>query len=201
MLLSDADCDSFVGAHASDEEQRAYGLLRTGAQRADLFRILFLKVIGGVYADLDLELRTPLREVLPPQASLVAGSTWNFAFLAYQRNHVRRWPTTPRRALPHDQSRRVRARAAADASARGGRRGGAGHRAVGAHGAGHAGRLLLARGKPRDALAYAAAGFAHAEAHLSGSSDERLMQLWEIAEEHIEEQRQQRRRRARMSRR
>ena len=90
MLLSDADCDSFVGAHASDEEQRAYGLLRTGAQRADLFRILFLKVIGGVYADLDLELRTPLREVLPPQASLVAGSTWNFAFLAYQRNHVRR---------------------------------------------------------------------------------------------------------------
>ena len=60
----------------------------------------------------------------------------------------------------------------------------------------NAGRLLLARGKPRDARAYAAAGFAHAEAHLSGSSDERLTQLWEIAEEHIQEQRQQRRRRA-----
>ena len=57
MLLSDDDCDAFVGAHASEDERAAYGLLRTGAQRADLFRLLFLKAIGGVYADLDLELR------------------------------------------------------------------------------------------------------------------------------------------------
>ena len=87
MLLSDGDCDGFVGAHASAEERAAYGLLRTGAQRADLFRLLFLKAIGGVYADLDLELRTPLRRVLPPTASSVVGSTWNFAFLAYQARH------------------------------------------------------------------------------------------------------------------
>ena len=87
MLLSDRDCDAFVGAHASDDEQAAYGLLRTGAQRADLFRILFLRAIGGIYADLDLELRTPLRNVLPPEASSVVGSTWNFAFLAYQPRH------------------------------------------------------------------------------------------------------------------
>jgi len=87
MLLSDGDCDAFVGAHASDDERAAYGLLRTGAQRADLFRLLFLKAIGGVYADLDLELRTPLRHVLPPAASSVVGSTWNFAFLAYAPRH------------------------------------------------------------------------------------------------------------------
>jgi mannosyltransferase OCH1-like enzyme len=49
MLLSDDDCDAFVGAHASEDERAAYGLLRTGAQRADLFRLLFLKAIGGVY--------------------------------------------------------------------------------------------------------------------------------------------------------
>ena len=76
MLLSDDDCDAFVGAHASEDERAAYGLLRTGAQRADLFRLLFLKAIGGVYADLDLELSTPLRRVLPPTASSVVGYTW-----------------------------------------------------------------------------------------------------------------------------
>ena len=57
------------------------------ARRADLFRVLFLKAIGGVWADLDLELRTPLAQVLPPQASSVVSSTWNFAFLAYQPRH------------------------------------------------------------------------------------------------------------------
>ena len=114
MLLSDEDCDSFVGAHASDDERRAYGVLRTGAQRADLFRVLWLKLVGGVYADLDLELRMPLRQAfdraaglddssratnfrewaaLPrdnrSEASLVAWdfSGWNFAFLAYERDH------------------------------------------------------------------------------------------------------------------
>ena len=76
MLLSDDDCDAFVGAHANEDERAAYGLLRTGAQRADLFRLLFLKAIGGVYADLDLELRTPLRRVLPPTASSVVRHTW-----------------------------------------------------------------------------------------------------------------------------
>ena len=114
MLLSDEDCDAFVGAHASDDERRAYGVLRTGAQRADLFRVLWLKLVGGVYADLDLELRMPLRQAfdraagldyssratnyrewaaLPPdnrtEASLVTWdfSGWNFAFLAYERDH------------------------------------------------------------------------------------------------------------------
>ena len=70
MLLSDEDCDSFVGAHATDDERRAYGVLRTGAQRADLFRVLWLKLVGGVYADLDLELRMPLRQAFDRAAGL-----------------------------------------------------------------------------------------------------------------------------------
>ena len=38
MLLSDADCDAFVAAHASRLERAAYGLLRTGAQHRGLCR-------------------------------------------------------------------------------------------------------------------------------------------------------------------
>ena len=100
--------------HCSAAERAAYRRALVGAQRADLFRVLWLKLVGGVYADLDLELRMPLRQAfdraaglddssratnfrgwaaLPPdnrtEASLVAWdfSGWNFAFLAYERDH------------------------------------------------------------------------------------------------------------------
>ena len=51
VLLDDDDCRRFVHEHGSELERRAYGSVITGAQRADLFRILFLRSVGGIWAD------------------------------------------------------------------------------------------------------------------------------------------------------
>ena len=51
----------------------AYTSLVTGSQRADVFRVLYLKRFGGIYADIDQELRAPLSEVPhPPPAATTA---------------------------------------------------------------------------------------------------------------------------------
>ena len=70
-LLEERDCSSFVRAAATAEQRRAYERLATGASRSDLFRSLVLLLLGGVYADVDVELRRPLRTVVPTGASLV----------------------------------------------------------------------------------------------------------------------------------
>lgn len=72
------------GSHA---ERHAFSVLLTGSQRADLFRLLALKYRGGVYADIDSELRAPLRRVVPSRASAVVGRFWNYEFMAYEAGH------------------------------------------------------------------------------------------------------------------
>ena len=87
----------FVERHGTERERDAYRRILTGSQRADLFRIIFLKIAGGVYADLDEELRYPLRMLfggkdmkgrkVPLSSSAVIGSFFPFEFLLYVPQH------------------------------------------------------------------------------------------------------------------
>ena len=86
-FFTDAQCSSFMREHASADEQRAYRAVVLGAQRADLFRGVYLRHRGGVYADLDCELRSPLRAIVPPNATVVANPTWTFEFLIFAPDH------------------------------------------------------------------------------------------------------------------
>ena len=72
VLLDDAACADFVDRFCSDDERLGYASLLTGASRSDLFRLFWLRELGGVYADLDAELTLPLREMLPLNASMLA---------------------------------------------------------------------------------------------------------------------------------
>lgn len=86
-FFGDRDALRFVVAHGSADEVRAYKSLATGSQRADLFRILYLRTAGGVYADLDQEPRLPLRDVIQPATTVLAGRWWPFEFLVFQPGH------------------------------------------------------------------------------------------------------------------
>ena len=72
VLLDDDACADFIDRFCSDDERLGYARLLTGASRSDLFRLFWLREMGGVYADLDAELTLPLREMLPPTASMLA---------------------------------------------------------------------------------------------------------------------------------
>jgi len=80
-FFTDAQCGTYVQRHASDDEWLAYTVVAAGQQRSDLFRGLWLRREGGIYADLDCELGLPLRLRVPSGATLVANPTWAFEFL------------------------------------------------------------------------------------------------------------------------
>ena len=96
-FFSDAHALRFMLRHGSPHEIEAYRRILTGSQRADLFRVVYLKIAGGVYADLDEELRFPLRDLfggkdergrrVPHSSSAVIGSFWPFEFMLYVPHH------------------------------------------------------------------------------------------------------------------
>ena len=96
-FFGDDHASRFVATHGTPREREAYRRILTGSQRADLFRVIFLKVAGGVYADLDEELRRPLSQLIggkdeagrtvPRHASAVIGTFWPFEFLLYVPHH------------------------------------------------------------------------------------------------------------------
>lgn len=96
-FFGDEHARRFIERHGTPKEAAAFRRILTGAQRADLFRVVWLKVAGGVYADLDEELRTPLRRLIggkdangagvPRTASAVIGTFWPFEFLLYAPDH------------------------------------------------------------------------------------------------------------------
>ena len=93
VLLSDDDCRAFIKVCCSRDEQLAYTLLKHGPQRADLFRAIFMREVGGIYIDQDSTLKQPLHSFMPPWASIVTGANqpvnqsfrtaWTFNFLAF----------------------------------------------------------------------------------------------------------------------
>lgn len=57
LLLDEGACSDFVRRFCSRLERLAYFRALFGSQRADLFRVYWLRTFGGVYADTDVELR------------------------------------------------------------------------------------------------------------------------------------------------
>ena len=86
-LFDEADCSAFMHRFGTPLEVRAYESCLVGSQRSDLFRVIFLRILGGVYADTDMELRKPLRQFVPWNASVVASERWEIEFMAYEPNH------------------------------------------------------------------------------------------------------------------
>ena len=86
-FYSDAAASRLINRHASAAEREAYFAVGTGAQKADLFRLIALRYRGGVYADADTELRKPLRRFIPGNASAVVGGYWGSEFVAFEPNH------------------------------------------------------------------------------------------------------------------
>ena len=70
--FDDASCQDFVQRFGSSLERAAYARALVPTQRVDLFRLLLIRELGGMYADMDAELLLPLDTVLaraPPDAS------------------------------------------------------------------------------------------------------------------------------------
>ena len=86
-FFNDSHARRYVMARASPKEKQAYLYLLRGAQRADLFRMIWMKYEGGIYADLDTKPLNPLRSAIPPKASAYTGRSWSFEFLAYEPRH------------------------------------------------------------------------------------------------------------------
>ena len=86
-----------MAAHGEGNESAAYQRILTGSQRADLFRVVYLRVAGGVYADLDEGPRRPLRTLVggvdahgqrvPADATAVICAFWPFEFMLYVPRH------------------------------------------------------------------------------------------------------------------
>ena len=86
-FFNDSHARRYVMARASPDEVRAYLALIRGAQRADVFRMIWMKYEGGIYTDLDSKALNPLSGTIPPMASAYTGQSWSFEFLAYEPRH------------------------------------------------------------------------------------------------------------------
>lgn len=87
FVFNDTDCEDMIRATGSQRALLTWQLLRPGSQRADVCRVLLLQALGGVYADTDVELYKPLRDVLPANASFVTSGSMPFTFLAFSPGH------------------------------------------------------------------------------------------------------------------
>ena len=86
-LFDEDDCTSFVEAVATDRQKWTYHSLLAGAARSDLFRILALLYLGGVYSDVDVELRRPLRTLVDANASMILSPRIQSEWLVSESQH------------------------------------------------------------------------------------------------------------------
>jgi tetratricopeptide (TPR) repeat protein len=68
--FNDADAQAFLSQHYEPSVLRAYRRAENPAEKADLFRLAYLYVLGGVYVDADDRCLAPIGSVLPPHVSL-----------------------------------------------------------------------------------------------------------------------------------
>ncbi len=96
-FFGDEHASRFVRMHGTPREAEAIGRILTGSQRSDLFRVIYLRLVGGVYADTDEGLRRPLRTLIggvdslglavPATATGVSNNFWQFEFLPFRAGH------------------------------------------------------------------------------------------------------------------
>ncbi len=70
-LFDDAAARAFIARHLGAVAGNIYGRISGPAQKADVFRLAYLAIHGGAYADSDDRCHAPLHTVLPPRAELV----------------------------------------------------------------------------------------------------------------------------------
>ena len=70
-LFDDAAARAFIAASLGAVAGNIFGRISGAAQKADVFRLAYLAVRGGIYADSDDRCHAPLHTVLPCQAELV----------------------------------------------------------------------------------------------------------------------------------
>ena len=106
---SNAAAEAFMAAHCGARVVRAFHAIRPGAFKGDLARYCLLYVLGGVYFDMDLDIRRPLETILRPgdrwlSAEDNGGKGVYNAFMAVTPRH----PMT--RAVMLEALRRIEAR-------------------------------------------------------------------------------------------
>ena len=72
VRLDDESAQKFLDAHGMHDAISAYRRAREPAQQADLIRLAYLAVKGGVYADADDRCIGPVGAFVPPDATFVA---------------------------------------------------------------------------------------------------------------------------------
>ncbi len=70
-LFNDATAREFIARTHGAAAARLYGTLRVPAQKADVFRLAYLAVHGGIYVDADDRCHAPLATIVPAHARLV----------------------------------------------------------------------------------------------------------------------------------
>lgn len=70
-LFNNASAERFLATSLPTDVQAAYRRVREPAQKADIFRLALLAVMGGVYSDADDRCFAPLSSIIPAGARLV----------------------------------------------------------------------------------------------------------------------------------
>jgi mannosyltransferase OCH1-like enzyme len=96
--FNDAGAQAWLARHCSDTVLLAYRRASEPAKKADIFRLAFLTIEGGVYADADDRCIKPLETIIPESAELVL---WHESFGTIGNNFIAAAPDHPviRRAL------------------------------------------------------------------------------------------------------
>ena len=77
-IFEDVDCEAFLAACCSADEQLAFKLVKTGTQKSNVFLSLWLREVGGILVDQDTALVKPLSSTIPTWAAIV--TTWETCF-------------------------------------------------------------------------------------------------------------------------
>lgn len=91
-FFSDSDCQDYLLANYGNEYLVAFNKLKPGAFKADFWRYALLAKEGGVYIDLDMKMKKPLRELIDSDTDFyvvkdIPHSAIYQAFVAVVPNH------------------------------------------------------------------------------------------------------------------
>jgi len=92
ILFDDNDMDRWIVENCDQQTIKAYQSLQNGAGRADFWRYLVIYQNGGVYLDIDSEIKLPLRELIDDDDSAIITrekneNMFNQWILIFEKNH------------------------------------------------------------------------------------------------------------------
>mmetsp|Transcript_11803 Transcript_11803/g.25740 ORF Transcript_11803/g.25740 Transcript_11803/m.25740 type:complete len:359 (-) Transcript_11803:219-1295(-) len=78
LIFDDGNATAFLDKHFDSGVAARFRNLTEGAHKADLFRYAFLYVHGGVWLDMDVELRAPLKDALERENTIYTAKSGVF---------------------------------------------------------------------------------------------------------------------------